>query len=268
MLTQSDNAPMSAPTNVSPITPDEDGVYTCDICSMKVRVGCGGSKNFLQHRGSVGCLRAAKKDYLKPKASQTKTIHSYFTKATQGRTSQGTSLSSEQNKAKNGVQNGVMPEVAPKATPHPKTPSPTSELLREPLGPSLEPRTSARPDPGPDAHALALLASVNRAARELPSLVPEAEEHDAMARVVLAGGPEDASEAWEHLDRELNRLLGYGVDIEEIAQRVRRGPLGVEGLTQYINGFVVNHGITGVLLEGKLERLSKAIELVVWSVLI
>jgi hypothetical protein len=159
--------------------------------------------------------------------------------------------------------------VAPKAAPPPRYPLPTPGLPHEPLGESsLEPRTSARLVPGPDAHALALLASVNRAAGELPSLVPEAEECDAMARVVLAGGPEDPSEAWEHLDRELNRLLGYGIGIEEIAQRVRRGPLGVKGLTRYINGFVVDYSITGALLEGKLERLSKAIELVIQSVLI
>ncbi len=132
-------------------------------------------------------------------------------------------------------------------------------LLQEPLG---EPRTSAHPDQGPDAHALALLASVTLTAQELPSLIPEAEEHDDMARFVLAGGPEDPSEAWEHLDLGLNRLLGYGVDIEDIAQRVRRGPLGVEGLTWYIRSFVVDYGVAGALLEGKLERLSKAIELV------
>jgi hypothetical protein len=38
--------------------------------------------------------------------------------------------------------------------------------------------------------------------------------------------------------------------------------LGVEGLAQYIHGFVVNYNITGDLLEGKLGRLLKAIELV------
>jgi hypothetical protein len=182
-------------------------------------------------------------------------------KATQGRTNQGTR--SEQT----GAQNGVAPKAAPKAAPQ-AAPHPTPGLPHEPLGePSLEPRTSARPDAGPDAHALVLLASINHAAQELPSLVPKAEECDAIARVVLAGRPEDPSEPWEHLDSELNRLLGYGLDIEEIAQRVRRGPLGIKGLTQYINGFVVDYGITGALLEGKLERLSKAIELVIQSVI-
>ncbi len=150
------------------------------------------------------------------------------------------------------MQNGV----TPKAIPPQRSPLPTPGLLQEPLG---EPRTSAHPDQGPDAHALVLLASITFAAQELPSLIPKAEEHDDMVRFVLAGGPEDPSKAWEHLDCRLNRLLGYGIDIEDIVQR---GPLGIEGLTQYICSFVVDYGVTGALLEGKLERLSKAIELV------
>ena len=224
---------------------------------MKVRVGCGGSSNFLQHRGSPRCLKAEKWRNSKPKASQMKTINSYFTKATQGGTS------SEQNQA----QNGGAPDS--EAVPHPRSFLLMPGLPHEPFGESrTKPRISARPDQGPDAHALALLADITRAAQELPSHIPEAEEHEDMARVVLAGWPEDPSEAWGHLDHGLNRLLGYDVDIEDIAHRVRRGPLGVEGLTRYIHGFVVDYSVPGGLLEGKLEKLSKAIEFVNQYVLV
>ena len=57
-------------------------------------------------------------------------------------------------------------------------------------------------------------------------------------------------------------MLGYGIDIEDIVQCMWHRPLGVKGLTWYIYSFVVNYGVAVVLLEGKLERLTKAIELV------
>ncbi|KAH9003694.1 hypothetical protein EDB86DRAFT_2798425 [Lactarius hatsudake] len=225
---------------------------------MKVRVGNGGSKNFLQHRGSPGCLKVAKKS-ITPSTNQTKTLHSYFTKATWGGTS--SDKSSEQSQAQNGVASkAALPEVLPRRSPL-LAPLPTPGLPHGHLG---GPGASVHPDQSPDARALALLADITRAALELPPQVPLAEEHDDMARVVLAGGPEDPSEAWEHLDRGLNRLLGFDIDIEKLAQRVRRGPLGVEGLTQYVHSFVVDYGVAVGLLEAKLGRLSKAIELVKW----
>ena len=56
MPTQTDEAPMP---HAPPIpTPDDDGNYTCDMCHQKVHVGSGGTKNFLQHQGSPGCLKA------------------------------------------------------------------------------------------------------------------------------------------------------------------------------------------------------------------
>jgi hypothetical protein len=167
----------------------------------------------------------------------------------------------------NGIQSevGAQPGIQ-------STPLPTSSDSLVTSGPPRpdEPRTHGSTSANavtsqlarPDAQALTLLNSITCAARELPSHIPEAEEDDDIARVVLAEGPEDTSEAWEHLDHVLNRLLGYGVDIEDIARCVRRGPLGVEGLVRYIRGFVVDYGVTGDLLEGKLDRLSKAIGLV------
>ncbi|KAN0131160.1 hypothetical protein V8E53_011052 [Lactarius tabidus] len=184
---------MSAPNDVPPnLTPDKDGVYTCDKCQMKVWVSCGGSKNFMQHRGLLACLKASQKGPLNPKASQTKTplntIHSYFTKATQGGTSQGTG-----NK-QNRVRNKVIPEATPKTTPPAKIPLPVPGLPHEELG-----DTSTHTSQSPDPHALTLLASIDRAAQELPSLIPEAEEDEPIMQVVLAGGPEEPSEAWSIL---------------------------------------------------------------------
>jgi hypothetical protein len=108
---------------------------------------------------------------------------------------------------------------------------------------------------------LTLLARLNHAAQELPIQVPEAEANDEIACILSVGDPDDPSEAWEYLDPVLNRLLGYGSSLEDIARHVWRGPLGVEGLGQLICKFVVRYGVTGDLLEGKLESLLKAMEL-------
>ncbi|KAN0137689.1 hypothetical protein V8E53_004514 [Lactarius tabidus] len=80
------------------------------------------------------------------------------------------------------------------------------------------------------------------AAQELPIEVPEVDANDEIACILSVGEPDDPSEAWEYLDPVLNRLLGYGSSLEDIARCVR-------------------YGITVNLLEGKLEALSKAIEL-------
>ena len=51
----------------------------------------------------------------------------------------------------------------------------------------------------------------------------------------------------------LNRLLGYGIGLDEVVQCLRHGPLGIEGLAALIQGFIVDYGMTGDLLEGKYQ---------------
>lgn len=233
-----------APTpHVPPIpTPDDDGNYTCDVCLQKVRVGGGGTKNFFQHRNSPVCLRMSKKT-MKAAANQSekKTITSFFPKVTTSKVRSSTA---------------VLAACAPAFTSSPLSASdpphhPDSETTQ-----SVETQTPVCPD----KHAIALLARLDRAAQNLPSQVPEAGESDDIARAVISGGPDDPAEAWEHLDHTLNRLVGYGVGVEEVVQRLRRGPLGIEGLSKYIRWFVVDYGVTGDLLEGKIGILLKAIE--------
>ncbi|KAF8263204.1 hypothetical protein EI94DRAFT_1773013 [Lactarius quietus] len=91
--------------------------------------------------------------------------------------------------------------------------------------------------------------------------VSEAEVHDKIACVLSVEDPDDSSEAWEYLDPALNRLLRYGSTVEDVAQCMQHGPLGVEGLGHLIHRFVVKHGITGGLLEGKIGILLSAIEM-------
>lgn len=48
--------------------------------------------------------------------------------------------------------------------------------------------------------------------------------------------------------------------VDEVVQWLWHGPLGIEGLSCLIQHFVVNYGMTGDLLEGKIGVLLKAIE--------
>ena len=247
-MPQCSRSPTDLPNNVpldrTPLLmPEDAGRYTCDICGQSIRVGDGGNKNFLQHRGSPGCLRAARKATAsKASNANTSKITSFFLKAQGG---------------------------DPK-----RTVSTTGFVARTPSSPPLLPHSSDPPgQPGnktaqsasnqssaqPDAHAMALLDSLELAIQDLPSHIPEAENEDEMAQVVLGGGPNDPADAWEFLDRRLNGLLGYGASVDEVAVRVRRGPLGVKGLAGYIRRFVVDCNIAGVLLEGKIGILLKAI---------
>lgn len=210
-------------------------------------------------------MKAAEKGNSNLKASHTRrrvnTLHSYFVKTTQGRPTkepnqvQHHQQHLEQHSSQNEVTlskqlsdsvsaaapnaapglsaNRIQYEAVARSTPPPASAVLIPPTLGPPDGPKVQGSLSTHNSSGttqlkqPDTHALMLLKSITYAARELPSLVPEAEEHNNIALVAWAGAPEETSEAWEHLDHMLNRLLGYGVDIEDIAQCVHCGPLGV-----------------------------------------
>ncbi|KAH8990553.1 hypothetical protein EDB92DRAFT_1864458 [Lactarius akahatsu] len=209
-------------SDVPPIpTPDKDGIYTCNICRTKVRVGRGGHKNFMQHSGSPRCLRAAKKGELKSQKSQTRsrmrTLHSYFMKTLTETTCDGPK--DGPSHVQDGKQNGLGSEDSSEVALTSKTtsvhatfctsatqlaqssPLPTSPHVSSlpTSGPPHEPRVGSLPADGvtsksayPDGHVLTPLNSITCSAQELPSHIPEAEEGDNIACVVLAGGPSSA----------------------------------------------------------------------------
>ena len=255
LMSQSSRSPADVPKDVplgqEPLLkPEHDRNYACDICGQRICVGDGGNKNFLQHRGSPGCLKAAKKaataSNARHAAQNAVKITSFFSKAT-----------------------GRVPKP---------TSSTTGLMARTPFSPPLLPRSSLdqldqpgnqtawsagdQPSAHPDPHAIALLDSLDLATQDLPLHILEAGDEDRITQVVLGGGPDDAADAWEFLDRRLNGLLGYSVSVDEVAGLVRRGPYGVKGLAGYIWGFVIDYGIPGALLEGKVDILLKAISLI------
>lgn len=90
--------------------------------------------------------------------------------------------------------------------------------------------------------------------------VPEA-SHDHKL-VGFSGDPTgcvpDGKDAWETWDRPLNTLLQK----EPLALQnlVVWGEQGLSGLHKFLLYLVTSHGIAGALIEGKIERLIKAMD--------
>lgn len=72
-------------------------------------------------------------------------------------------------------------------------------------------------------------------------------------------GPDD--EPWEILDQVLNRLVGYGATPEGISTVIRWGPLGMDGMYNWVKACIEDLHIGEALLEGKIQRLVEAMEI-------
>lgn len=67
----------------------------------------------------------------------------------------------------------------------------------------------------------------------LPSTIAPATPTDVLtAHIVDPAFVEEGDDAWETIGRALNRTLGYGKTIEDIASIIRRGPLGMDGVVE------------------------------------
>lgn len=105
-----------------------------------------------------------------------------------------------------------------------------------------------------------MLGGLRQATTHLPNSIPEANDDDVLARFTAKLPLVDRDSAWEFLDPILNNVVGWGASVEKVAGLIRRGPKGLEAMVRYLESFVVEYGISGVLLEGKIAVLMKAIE--------
>ncbi|KAF8261287.1 hypothetical protein EI94DRAFT_1810533 [Lactarius quietus] len=239
---------------------EDNGSYKCDMCHQKVCVGCGGAKNFKQHWGSPACLKAQRRHESQVnQVGNTKTLLSFFSKVPYSpRTGVVSTGSSTKSSTHANILNIDRSSTAHTTSTPPESPPPSPTPLHQ----SSESKSvEAEKYRHPDAYTLTLLARLDLAAQGLPMDVSEAEAHDEIACVLSVEDPDNSSKAWEYLDPALNRLLGYGSTVEDVAQCVRCRPLGVEGLGHLICRSVVKHGITGGLLKGKIRILLSAIKM-------
>ena len=126
-------------------------------------------------------------------------------------------------------------------------------------GPRTTPIASTVAPPAPNT--CAVLATLEKATRTLPAL-PEASETDEIA-VFSQSIPTELNkqDAWEYLDPLLNHFLGFNRPVESISEALRGGENGLAGMVQYLKEFVSQYEIDEGLLEGKVQRLVRAIQL-------
>lgn len=105
-----------------------------------------------------------------------------------------------------------------------------------------------------------LLSELECVTASLPWSIPEGLATDALAQ--FSSNPvfelEDGQDAWEIADPALNRVIGFGKTVDEIAKIIRRGPLGMDGFCRWLRALVYELKVEESLLEGKVKRLIDA----------
>lgn len=217
---------------------DSNGIIHCPDCRKDVHVGKGGIRNYdTQHFGSSQCQKnRAKTGRVKKSTNGMQKIVSFFSMKPTARPVLSTV------KAPSLINSKPSPSHNTGITPPTLTSAPAS--TRDPIAGC--------------PYALRLLADLRYAALQLPQTVPEAQDDDVLAQFATKPLEKTATDAFEVLDPILNNALGWAATEEEMAKIVRRGAKGVEGLCQYMECFVVDYGVPGVLLEGKITTLLKA----------
>ena len=103
-------------------------------------------------------------------------------------------------------------------------------------------------------------AKLEAAISTLPATVLVGTKEDDIAQ--FSGDPihslDDGEDAWEMIDRALNRVIGYGKTASEIEKLIRRGEYGMDGMLSWLRKCVYELKIDERLLENKVERLINA----------
>jgi hypothetical protein len=145
---------------------------------------------------------------------------------------------------------------------------PTVPISRRVIAHVIDPSSSianvAAPSSIPDTLVNTLLADLEKAINNLPSTHPDLTDTEGLPfPQTLQGLPTDMNrdDAWEFiLDPYLNRFLGFGKSIESIAASLTGQKKGLVSMVNFLQEFTGRFRIDGALLEGKIRRLIRAIE--------
>ena len=215
-----------------------------------VHVGFGGDKNFAQHEAGKKHQKKLAADTSNKTERQSTFMTSFFAKKLPS-----PSLSNSQHS---------QPVMSSSTAP--------ASLIPRLLVPSEEPiNVDSFPDIAttsmPSGHS-AVDNLLNRL-RVLTSNLPDS---------VLVAGPEDIFACFAHdpcteveegqdpyevtVDRTLSNAVGYEKQADDVAQLIRRGPLGMDAFCTWIEICLVNLGIAPGLLEMRVQRVCEAMKIV------
>ncbi|KAF8867443.1 hypothetical protein CPB84DRAFT_1859420 [Gymnopilus junonius] len=203
----------------------------CNVCKIDVKIGFGGEANWNAHLGSTA---HKEKERAANVSSQRKGITAWFSKAVE--------------KAAPVVSKSSVAKASSSASfslPSTLTPSSTTSFpppVSTPIPDAFDVDAWNPPSPSaPIVNSLpstSLLDKLEQVAASLPGSVLEAMSSDTLAR--FSGNPVDelpqGDDAWEMADCVLNRVIGFGITVEEITKIIHRGPLGMDGLLIFIQG--------------------------------
>lgn len=227
----SDVNPESSSTPVA----GPDGRIECPACHSRVGAGVAGTANLKRHMESERCKALSKKlKHDQNKFKQQTLVKSYF-------------------------------NAPPKVPPHVSRPLAIRPTSSQPLR-LIQPSQSVPETSGSKVAACPLgLSILSRFSDRIQALqadltVPEAgSDHELVPFSMDPRGcvPDD-EDAWETWDPPLNTLLQK--EPPELRKLVVRGEKGLVGLHRFLLYLVTEHGIQGGLIEGKIERLLKAMD--------
>ena len=214
-------------------TLDAEGYAVCPDCGSRIHCGTVGLPNLeKRHRSTKICLETRAKRDKNANLKRNGTLLTFFNKP---KPSLVPSTVSSQ------------PLVQSLAVPREKTSGNGVGLV-----PTVMPLSS-------------FVEKLDYLAKRLPGTIPVASDDDKLAEfgqdpAMFDDQMFDKDSLWEEeINPRLKRILGWGTE-ENMADLIRRGSKGVEGLATYTKYFVEERGVNESLFEGKLSHLMIALE--------
>ncbi|KAJ7692514.1 hypothetical protein B0H16DRAFT_1850850 [Mycena metata] len=218
------------------------GKATCPKCGALRGYGTSGVMNLVgTHLNTAGCKQAAEK---KDKQRKNGSVKTFFTK----KTAPLAKFVKSAVRAPSPIQGTVIstPRVASAAAfgPHSSIPAATRPAV---------------------SRTIQLLDQLCRQVELLPDTVPVANQDNPLSE--FAAQPTEyvsqttpPSELWEALAPVFHRVFGYSMGLEERKRMVQRGRAGLDGVVQFLDYFIRERGLEGVMVEVKIEQLIEAIQ--------